>query len=409
MLPENGSFTTTGRFRKTDQFRKRIITTTGQYRKTDQFRKRIKSPTDQPSTTDQLMLSISSLTNHLSAQLRCPPLPLTTTRDTERVSRQGEDGSWDLLSTTHDTHLLGHDQHPSPVVKQGAKRSSWVHPLRKKQNEDNRYCRVAVLTHRSTKKRKKKPTLDRAWIGPWVAPRREAEEERHTSIATRGRGRGREGETHTNSYEGKRSEGKEKQTNRAYLLDRRTIVKWNFPLNDTGIYTVVGSTRRERDQSRWLVTCSLVHSRLTNQKNRFSREKREIKNKEWSLSRGLVLGKCIVDDRWPRIVKSTSRIFLVSGRSHRWMPSHMKVDPLKSSHRDAERERNENAHRLIQVSQQSSTDSRSVNGRRVRSDLASRWYYIGKQCSMTYLFPTAISRLDETTCRTLTVIVSFSR
>ena len=88
MLPESGSFTTTGRFRKTDRFRNGSITTTGKYRKTDQFRKRIKSPTDQPSTTDQLMLSISSLTNHLSAQLRCPPLPLTTTRESLSIRRR---------------------------------------------------------------------------------------------------------------------------------------------------------------------------------------------------------------------------------------------------------------------------------------------------------------------------------
>jgi hypothetical protein len=52
--------------------------------------------------------------------------------------------------------------------------------------KDNRCYRVAALTHRSMEKRKKQ-TLDRAWIGPMVAPRREEEEEeeRHTHQSLR--------------------------------------------------------------------------------------------------------------------------------------------------------------------------------------------------------------------------------
>jgi hypothetical protein len=58
-------------------------------------------------------------------------------------------------------------------------------------DEDDRCCLVAVLTHRSTKK-KKKPMPDRVFIGPMIAPGRE-------------RKRGRDGHTHTNSYERKRN------------------------------------------------------------------------------------------------------------------------------------------------------------------------------------------------------------
>ena len=51
----------------------------------------------------------------------------------------------------------------------------------------------------------------------------------------------------------------------------------------------------------------------------------------------------------------------------------------------------------------------SFNSCRLRSDLVPRRYCTEKQCSMTYVFPTTVNRLDEQTCLTLTVIISSSR
>ena len=281
------------------------------------------------------LMLIVCLTLASTEENRSAPLSSTTPdyhwlpRQRERVSRQGEDGSWDLLSTTHHTHLFDHGQPES---------------------SGETWCEEIQLIPSSLKDTVWK-TIDA--VGSLHLPIDQWRRGRSRRWIVHGlvqwlhhgeRKRKRRRDIHTNRYERKRSEGKEKQTNRAYLPGRRSMVKWNFPLNDTGIYTVVGSTRREREISN--ADLSLAHWSIAVwpiRKSILTREERDKKPRVISLPWTL-LGPCLVDDRRPRIFTGTSPIFLVSGRSHRRMPSHVKVDPLKSSHWDAERERKRSSH-----------------------------------------------------------------